>query len=171
MDFKAITQKIGDFTSKAVVNGMEALSKTTDFTYENLKKTNAVMKNGGDFDAVRGVKKLVVFVLGKSDEISKNVFVQLPMVYSKAWIESATLRFIYAEETPELMELLELASPAVAYYKLGERQFLLSGTEVSEFVKTFDVRRGASPEGKNVTLVDQLANQEPSTEETSPNNA
>ncbi len=111
MDFKSFTEKITDFSSKAIDASVAALGKTTDFTYENLKKTPVMLKVAADFEAVRTEKKLVIFVLGKDDPISKNILLQLPILFSKAWIESATLKTIAAEDSADLVSLLEAATP------------------------------------------------------------
>lgn len=141
MDFKSFTAKLGEMSSKALETGVSALSKTTDFTYENIRKTPATLKTPADFEAVRTTKKLAVFVLGTEDAQTKNILLQLPILFSKAWIESVSIRIIAAAESPDLVGVLEAKTPSVLFYRDGERKFALDGEKLDAFVKSFDIRR------------------------------
>lgn len=142
MDFKSFTAKITDLSSKAVSASVEALAKTTDFTYENLKKTPVMLKVPADFETVRMEKRLVIFCLGKDDPVSKNIVLQLPILFSKAWIESASLKTIAAEDSPDLVKILEVATPGVLIYREGELKASLKDTaQITEFVASFDIRK------------------------------
>ena len=118
MDFKSFTDKVTTLGSQALAASVEALGKTTDFTYEHIKKTPVMLKVAADFEAVRTEKNLVIFVLGqKDDPISKNILLQLPVLYSRAWIVSATLKLIASEDAPDLVKILETTAPSVLVYR------------------------------------------------------
>lgn len=167
MDFKSFTAKITDISSKAVNASVEALAKTTDFTYENLKKTPVMLKVPADFEAVRSQKRLVILCLGKDDPISKNMILQLPILFSKAWIESATLKTIAAEDSSDLVKILEVATPGVLIYCEGElKTNLKDPAQITEFVSSFDIRKDwnastpeATPTVSPAAPVDPLASQ------------
>lgn len=139
MDWNKLREQATEFGKKTLDTSMSYLEKTAGWSYEWLKKTPFFLKDGAGFDLVRNEKLLVIFVLGKEDPISRSILVQFPVILSKAWIVSATLKTILSEESNELLWVLQANTPSVMIYRKGELIRRVGADDIKEFLKEFDV--------------------------------
>jgi len=151
MDIKSLSKKLSVFGAKAAVvsNSMfekagkftgDMLEKTADFTFDKLKTTQFCIQKAEDFDEVKGHKNLVVFVVSdRENSQSKAIVGRMPLNAGKAWQHSATLKIIYAQDLPELVQALAVTAPSACIYRNGEMKHQLTDYQLDLFLENFDI--------------------------------
>lgn len=159
MDWNALKNKAISLGNKAAEAGITALEKASEHTYEGIKKTAVSIKSGEDLDVAKSEPLLLLLVIGKEDAPTKTVLARLPMIFKDAWLCSATVRIVLAEETPELATVLGAVEyPVAIVFRKGEQERRFDGVAALEFIKNLDLSRpkpqtAAVPEG----MVDVVA--------------
>lgn len=151
MDIKSFGAKLSVFGEKAAIvsNNVfqkagkltgEMLEKTADFTFDKLKTSPLCILNGEAFDEVKGHKNFVVFVVGDRENVqSKSIVGRMPLLVAKAWQFSATLKVIYGQDLPDLVQAIGAEAPSVSIYRNGALKYMLTGEKLDAFVDTFDI--------------------------------
>ncbi len=153
MDIKSFGAKLSVFGEKAAIvsNSMfekagkftgDMLEKTAEFTFDKLKTSPYCIATNEAFDAVKEDKKLIVFIVGDRENTqSKAIIWRMPLQIAKAWQYSATLKLIYAEDLPALVQSLGATPPSVCIYRSGELKYQLIGEKLNLFLENFDILR------------------------------
>lgn len=152
-----------EYGNKAVDAGFSALEKASSHTYEGLKKTPISLKNGSEFDEAKSAPLLFVLVVGKEDAASKSVLARMPAVFKDAWLYSASLKVVLADEVPDLVGALGISEfPAAYVYRKGELEKSFQGLAALDFIKNVDLSKPKTesepvPEGKTDVIAEAVA--------------
>lgn len=151
MDIKSLGAKLSVFGEKAAVVGNnvfqkagkltgDMLEKTADFTFDKLKTSPFCITSGEDFDEVKGHRNFVLFVVSDRENAqSKAIVGRMPLLVAKAWQFSATLKVVYAQDLPELVQAIGAPAPSVSIYRNGTLKHLLTEGKLDAFIDTFDI--------------------------------
>ncbi|MDD2487763.1 MAG: hypothetical protein PHS92_05335 [Candidatus Gracilibacteria bacterium] len=143
---RAITfkDKAMDMKDKAVElaeKGKEYKQKAIDFGSDTINKTPMALKIMADYEKVKADKYLVILFLKKDEDESKKLLLQMPVIMSRGWINSATIRTCFINEAKEVSDGLEITNaPVILTYKSGELSKKLENIEeIKAFIKEFNI--------------------------------
>ncbi len=98
MNWEELKKKTMPFVDKAKEAGFKAL----DFTQKQMQSTPIVLKNVAEFEALKSEKRLIIITYKEADPVAREILLRTPMWGAQAWTDAATLRFLIADQTPEL---------------------------------------------------------------------
>lgn len=117
------------YTEKAKVQSYDALvhSATT-----GLSTVEA-------YNDVKDFKRLAIFSIDQEQEITKKMLLLFPIVFTKAWVESGTVKVIEKKDTDDLRDTLEITkTPTVLVFEKGECiKRIEDEAEITDFMKNF----------------------------------
>lgn len=74
-----------------------------------------------DYEAIKDTKRLILFFIDSTEPITKKLLLLFPIVFTKVWIESGTVKVVEKEGSDELRDLLEVPNtPMVLVFNNGE---------------------------------------------------
>ena len=135
-----LKDKALEYKDIAVQKSQEFWEKAVDFTSNTVSKTPIAIKVIADFDKVKSDKILVIFWIKKDDDESKKLLLQMPIIATKAWTKTITVRTCDVEEAKELAAHLEIKNvPVVLAYKESSLiKRIDSKEEIKIFLKDFN---------------------------------
>lgn len=107
MNWEALKQKTIPFVDKAKAAGIKAL----DFTQKQMQSTPITIKNVAEFETLKAEKRLIIITYKESEPLAREILLRTPMWGAQAWTDAATLRFLVADQTPELVAHLGITTP------------------------------------------------------------
>lgn len=104
MDWKALKDKAAIWSTEAtkmakkgLETGKEYAIKTGDWSYDRLKQSNFSIKDIAAYEKLKEEKRFVIFSIRDNEQFTKDFLLLLPVIFTKVWIESGSLRIITAE--------------------------------------------------------------------------
>lgn len=147
MDWNKLKEKAITLKDKAQVIADKWLeqwkiygNKALEFSSDTINKTPMALKIMTDFEKVKNDKYLVIFFLKKEEAESSKILLQMPIIMSKWWINSATIRTCFIDEAKEVATNLNITTiPALLIYKSGELSRKVENiSEIKAFIKEFN---------------------------------
>lgn len=128
MDWKELKSKAITWTDEAtkmakkgIETSKEYAIKTGDWSYERLKQSNFALKDLETYEKLKDEKRFVIFCIRDNDAFTKEFLLLLPVIFTKVWIESGSLRIITEDaETQELRNSLEITQIPSALVKMSD---------------------------------------------------
>jgi len=148
MDWNKIKEKAFELKNKAVEikdisleKWKQYSSKALEYTSDTINKTPIALKIMADFEKIKNDKILIVFFLKKENEESKKILLMMPVIMTKWWINWATIRTSFMDESKEVVDTLQItACPTILYYKAWELiKKIEQIDEIKTFIKEFNV--------------------------------
>lgn len=146
MDWKNLKEKATTWTAQATKiakkwfeTSKEYAEKTGDFTYAKIKESKFVIKNTGEYEELQKEKRYAIFCIRDGESFTKFFLATLPVLFTKAWIESGSIRVIIEEGTEDLRKAMQIEATPGALVKMndGTIQNLNNEEEVRAFIKDF----------------------------------
>lgn len=134
--FKDETVKVA---KKSFETSKEYAEKTGVWSYEKLKESRFVLKDMPAYEELEKEKRWVIFCLQDGTPFTKDFLLLLPIIFTKTWIESGSLRIIIKEISIELQEKLEIAEYPSVLIKMndGEIQKITKESGIRSLMKDF----------------------------------
>lgn len=89
--------KAADMAKKGFQTSKGYAEKTGAWSYEKLKASRFVLKDGYAYEKLSSEKRYAIFCIRDEDLFTKFFLPILPIVFTKAWIESGSIRIIIEE--------------------------------------------------------------------------
>lgn len=70
---------------------------------------------------------------------NKAIIGRILLNIGKAWQYSATLKIIYAQDLPDLVQALGVSAPSACIYRNGSMKFQLTDFKLDMFLESFDI--------------------------------
>jgi hypothetical protein len=133
------TTKATEIAKKWFETSKEYAEKTGVWSYDKLKESKFTLKNIQDYEALKEEKRYVIFCIRDNDAFTKSFLLLLPIVFTKVWIESWSLRIIIEEGSEVLREHLQIRSIPTAILKTndGVIKSITSEDEIRALMKNF----------------------------------
>lgn len=114
MDWKKLREE-------AEVRAREYAEKAKKFSAETAHKSRATLKTDEEYQAFLGEKRAVLIAGSTDNDTYELSIVRYPELVTKAWIASATLRYLdIAADTGLEKKFSVQANPTVLLFKRGE---------------------------------------------------
>lgn len=104
MDWKNLKKQASIWTDKATVmakkgfeTSKEYAEKTGAWSYDKLKESKFTLKDTSSYEELTKEKRYAIFCIRDKDIFTKFFLPILPVLFTKAWIESASVRIIIEE--------------------------------------------------------------------------
>lgn len=146
MDWKNLKEKAIKVTAQATEiakkwfeTSKEYAEKTGEFSYAKLKESKFTVKNTAEYEELAKEKRYALFCIRDGDSFTKFFLTILPILFTKAWIESGSIRIIIEEWTEELRNALEITSTPFALIKMNDETIKKISTEaeIRALIKDF----------------------------------
>lgn len=146
MDWKNLKAQATLWSEKATVmakkgfeTSKEYAEKTGAWTYEKLKESNFTLKDIASYEALENEKRYAIFCIRDSDSFTKFFLPLLPIIFTKAWIESGSVRIIIEEGSAELRKSLEIEVIPSIIIKMGDGTIrkITTDEEIRMLIKNF----------------------------------
>lgn len=146
MDWNSFKKKALETKDKAVelwkkwiVEWKKYSEKAIEFSKDKIDNAPVFLKTKEDFEKVKNDKKLIILFLNKDNTESKKLKLQMPVIITKWWINSATVRFCFEDEFADLFKQLEVINaPEVFIYKESSLDKKITDIdEIRQFLKDF----------------------------------
>lgn len=166
MDWKKLASDAQVWGNKAKVTAEEAMKLTKEYTerakvqsYDALVHgTMTGLKDITTFEQIRDQKRLAIFCIAKDQPITARMLLLFPIVFTKAWIESGTVKVMEYADTGELRNTIDITeAPTVLIYCKGEcAKRIEDHEEILSFMKDFTFYVQSYPDGLS-DLIDESA--------------
>ena len=113
----------------------EYTQKTGVWSYEKLKESSLALKELSDYEKLSTEKRYVIFCIQDNTDFTKKFLLLFPIAFTKAWIESGSIRIIVEQETEELRKTLEIEKIPSAIIKMNDGTIRKISNE--EEIRTF----------------------------------
>jgi hypothetical protein len=132
-------QKIKDMAKKGFETSKEFAEKTGVQSYEKLKESKFTLKDITSYEELTKEKRFAIFALRDGDIFTKFFLPFLPILVTKAWVESGSVRIIIEEWSDELRKTLEIDTIPSVMVKMndGTIKKITDDTEIRAFIKNF----------------------------------
>lgn len=146
MDWKNLKEKATAWSAQAsemakkwFETSKEYAEKTGEFTYTKIRESKFILKNIEAYEELEGEKRYAIFCIRDGDNFTKFFLAILPVLFTKAWIESGSVRVILEEGSDELRKALEIESIPSVLVKMNDGTIQKIETEenVRAFIKDF----------------------------------
>jgi|GEM_PF-4215365 len=146
MDWKELKNKANIFkdetvkvAKKSFETSKEYAEKTGIWSYEKLKESRFVLKSIAAYEELENEKRWVIFCIQNNAKFTKDFLLLLPVLFTKVWIESGSLRIIIKEVSDELQQKLEITDYPTVIIKRndGEVQKITQESEIRNLIKDF----------------------------------
>ncbi|MCK9272690.1 hypothetical protein M0P65_04040 [Candidatus Gracilibacteria bacterium] len=131
--------KAVEMGKKGFVEGKKYSEKAIEFSKDKIESAPVFLKTKADFEKVKNDKKLIIFFLNEDEAESKKLKLQIPVIITKGWINSATVRFCFEGEFGDLFRELDVISvPEIFIYKESNLDKKITDIdEIKQFLKDF----------------------------------
>ncbi len=115
----------------------EYTQKTGVWSYEKLKDSTLALKELSDYEKLSTEKRYAIFCIQDNTEFTKKFLLLFPIAFTKAWIESGSIRIIIEQGTEELRKILEIEKIPSAIIKMndGTIRKITNEEEIRTFMK------------------------------------
>ncbi len=146
MDWKSFKDNASIWTGKAVVmakkwfeTSKEYAEKTGAWSYEKLKESKFALKDIASYETIKEEKRYVIFCIRDNDLFTKFFLPILPILFTKAWIETGSIRIIIEEGTEDLRKALEIEKIPSVLIKMsdGTIKNITEESEIRTLIKNF----------------------------------
>lgn len=146
MDWKSLknnatvwTAKATDMAKKWFETSKEYAEKTGVWSYEKLKESKFTLKDHDSYEKLAEEKRYAIFCIRDNDPFTKFFLTILPIIFTKAWIESGSLRILMEEGSENLRKTMEIDSVPLVIVKMndGTMKKITTEEEIRTFIKDF----------------------------------
>lgn len=132
-------QKIKDMAKKGFETSKEFAEKTGAQSYEKLKESKLTLKDNASYEELLKEKRFAIFALRDGDVFTKFFLPILPVLITKAWVESGSVRIIIEEGSEELRKTIGIETVPSVVVKMndGEIKKITTDSEIRTFIKSF----------------------------------
>ncbi|HBB27089.1 TPA: hypothetical protein DCZ36_01155 [Candidatus Gracilibacteria bacterium] len=134
-----LSGKATDMAKKGFETSKEYAEKTGAWTYEKLKESTFTLKEASSYEKLGEEKRYALFCIRDNDPFTRFFLTMLPILFTKAWIESGSLRIIMEEGSEELRKTLKIDIIPSAIVKMsdGTIKSITTEEEIRTFIKNF----------------------------------
>lgn len=114
MDWKKITEKINPYIKKMdpyIDKAKEYWQKAVKFTEDQIQTTPLFIHTHAEYDALVWEKRVVLIAYDDNHSVAQDIRLLSPIWVTRAFMDTAKLRFISMSESQELIHALGLSSP------------------------------------------------------------
>ncbi|MDD5377241.1 MAG: hypothetical protein PHH16_03930 [Candidatus Gracilibacteria bacterium] len=146
MDWKSFKEQASVWSEKASViakkgfeTSKEYAEKTGAWSYEKLKESKFTLKDLASYEKLGEEKRYAIFCIRDGDIFTKFFLTILPVLFTKAWIESGSIRIIIEEGSEDLRKALEIDTIPSVIMKMsdGTIQKIDTEEEIRTLIKNF----------------------------------
>lgn len=144
MDWKNLRDNASIWTTKATEmakkwfeTSKEYAEKTGVWSYAKLKESKFVLRDISSYEALGKEKRYAIFCIREGDAFGTFFLTFLPIVFTKAWIESGSIRIILEEWSEELRKAMGIEHIPSVLVKMddGSIRKMVKEEEVRTFIK------------------------------------
>lgn len=131
--------KATDMAKKGFETSKEYAEKTGVWSYEKLKESRFTLKDISSHEQLEGEKRYAIFCIRDGDIFTKFFLTILPILFTKAWIESGSVRIIIEEGSEDLRKSMEIDVIPSVIMKMngGTIQKITTEEEIRTLIKNF----------------------------------
>lgn len=131
--------KATDMAKKWFETSKEYAEKTGAWSYDRLKESKFALKDTTSYEALSKEKRYAIFCIRNEDTFTKYLLPLLPILFTKAWIESASLRIVMEEWTEDLRKTLKVDVIPAVVVKMndGTIKQITTDEEIRLFIRNF----------------------------------
>jgi hypothetical protein len=124
---------------KGFETSKEYTEKTGVWSYERLKNSRFVFKDITSYEELTKEKKFIIFCIQENSPFIKDFLLFLPILFTKVWIESGSLRILIKDISPEIEKKLEIESFPSVFIKSDNEQIrkITTEVEIQDLMKNF----------------------------------
>lgn len=128
----------------------EFAEKTGAQSYDKLKESKFTLKDVASYEKLNSEKRYAIFCLRDGDLFTKFFLPILPILVTKAWIESGSVRIIIEEWSEELRKTLEIDTIPFVIVKMNDETIkkITVDEEIRAFIKNFSFYEKKEEEAK-----------------------
>ncbi|MDD5198097.1 MAG: hypothetical protein PHN60_04545 [Candidatus Gracilibacteria bacterium] len=133
------SEKATDMAKKGFETSKEYAEKTGAWSYEKLKESIFTLKDISSYEKLNEEKRYVIFCIRDDDSFTKFFLTLLPVIFTKAWIESGSVRIIVEEGSEDLRKTVEMDVIPSVLVKMndGTIRKITTEEEIRAFIKNF----------------------------------
>lgn len=127
MDWKNLKDQAIIWSEKATVMAnkwfevsKEYAEKTGAWSYDKLRESKFTLKDIASYEELQKEKRYVIFCIRDNDIFTKFFLLFLPILFTKAWMESGSIRIITEEWSEELRKTLGMESIPSVIIKMND---------------------------------------------------
>ncbi len=134
-----LTRQATDMAKKWFETSKEYAEKTGDFSYAKLKESKFTLKTIADYETLKKEKRYAIFCIRDNEEFTKFFLTILPVLLTKSWIESWSIRIIIEEGSEELRTSLNIETiPSVLLKTKDEPiRYITTEAAIRTFIRDF----------------------------------
>jgi putative SOS response-associated peptidase YedK len=102
MDFKKITENMGPLINQAKTYGAKALQ----FTQKQAQNTAIFLKTEEEYNIAQTAKRAIFIAYDETNPLSEEILLRSPVWTTKAWMDTAEVRFLSITASPDLARTL-----------------------------------------------------------------
>ncbi len=146
MDWKKLQEQATTWTAQAtelakkwLETSKEYIDKTGDFSYAKLKESKFTLKSIAEYEVFKEEKRYALFCIRDGEEFTKFFLTVLPVLLTKSWIESWSIRIIIEEGSADLRAALNITHIPSALVKTKDEpiRYINTEAELRTFIKDF----------------------------------
>lgn len=119
-----LVQKTGPIIEKARDYGEKAL----DFTLEQAATTPMFLQDEETYNIHMSLKRSILVAYDESDETIKNLALLFPIWGTKAWMDTASLKFLSLTKNRDLAKTLNISGPIEMRVAYNGKEYLKTNT-------------------------------------------
>jgi hypothetical protein len=107
MDFKKISENLSPYIAQAKNYGEKALQ----FTQKQAQNSAIFLKTEEEYNISQVAKRAIFIAYDESNPTSKEILLRSPVWTTKAWMDTAEIRFLSISANPDLARTLWVTGP------------------------------------------------------------
>lgn len=114
MDWKNLTSKITPYIAKMdpyLKTAREYGQKAAEFAEDQIQTTPLFIKSQAEYDALIHEKRVIIIAYDDADPVSQEIRLLSPVWLTRAFMDTARLRYISTAESSDLIHNIGLNSP------------------------------------------------------------
>jgi len=114
MDWKTLKDKVAPYIAKMdpyIDKTKEYGNKAAEFVEDQMQSTPLFIKTQAEYDALITEKRVIIIAYDESQPVSQDIRPLVPVWMTRAFMDTAKLRFISLTESADLSKNLDLTSP------------------------------------------------------------
>jgi hypothetical protein len=114
MDWKKLTDTMIPYIAKMdpyLDKAKEYGKKATVFAEEQIQSTPLFIRSQAEYDAILAEKRVIVIAYDEADPIAQDIRILSPIWLTRAFMDTARLRYISTTESSDLIHNIGLNSP------------------------------------------------------------
>jgi hypothetical protein len=135
MDFKQLSENLTPFLDQAKTYGVKALQ----FTQKQAQNTAIFLKTEEEYNIAQTAKRAIFIAYDDTNPLSEEILLRSPVWTTKAWMDTAEVRFLSITASPDLARTLWVTGPIEMRVSYTGKEYLRTNS-LEEILKWWDNR-------------------------------